>query len=319
MSPGQQNLRQTTGPASGIAAPPLRGILLAIAGACLFSTKPVIIKIAYNTYPIDAETLMTLRMVFSLPFYVAFAFMAVGERRRKGIALNLDRDTLAKTAAIGILGYYAAAFLDLKGLTLITAQFERLILFTYPTFVLLLGALLFGHRIGWRIIIAVILTYLGLALIFGQDLKLFGASVVTGAAYVLGASLTFSFYVLFSQFQIKKLGSRLFTCLAMIAASFAILVHFAATHEVAALVLPLRVYGLTLAIAVIATVIPSFLIAAAIEAIGPGMTSTLSGIGPVFTTLLGISLLDEPFTPWHFAGMALVLSGTLILSQARTT
>lgn len=295
---------------------PMKGILLAIGGACLFSTKPIIIKFAY-AYPIDAVTLMTLRMGFSLPFFLVFAVMAWRERSQKGIETDYSRLTLAKTAMLGVLGYYVASYLDLEGLTMVTAQFERLILFTYPTIVIFLGALLFRQLISPRIMAAVALTYVGLAILFGQDLQLFGTEIIRGAIYVFGAAVTFAVYIVFSQFEIKKLGSRLFTCFAMIAASLAIIMHFALTHSVSMLIQPMQIYGLTFLIALFSTVIPSFMVAAAIEKIGVGPTATLSGIGPVYTTLLGISLLGEPFTTWHFVGMVLVLSGALILSQKR--
>ncbi len=291
-----------------------RGLFLAIAGACLFSTKPVIIKFTYD-YPIDATTLMALRMAFSLPFYLGFALLAFRQRARQGIKTDYSPKTLTQTALIGMVGYYLAAYLDLEGLTMITAQFERLILFTYPGFVILFASLFLGQKIPSHFFMAAALTYFGLAIIFGQDLKLFGDEVWRGAAYVLGASISFACYILFSQFPISKLGSRLFTCFAMIAASLAILVHFVLTHPVAVLVQPVEVYGLVLLIAVMATVIPSFLVAAAIEDIGSGPTAMLSGIGPVFTTVLGISLLGEVFTFWHFVGMALVIYGVLHLSQ----
>ncbi len=293
-----------------------KGITLAVAGACLFSTKPIIIKFTY-AYPIDAVTLMTLRMAFSLPFYLVFAILALRERSRKGLTTELSITTLTKTALIGILGYYVASYLDLEGLTMVTAQFERLILFTYPSFVILLGALLFGQKITARIITALFVTYAGLAILFGQDLRLFGNEVMIGAAYVFGASLTFAGYILFSKTQINKIGARLFTCFAMIAASLSILAHFAITHDLAMLAQPLPVYGLTFMIAVLSTVLPSFLIATAIEEIGSTPTALLGSIGPVFTTLLGIFLLGEIFTTWHFIGMVLVISGALILSQKR--
>ncbi len=293
-----------------------QGILLAIAGACLFSTKPIIIKFTY-AYPIDPVMLMTLRMAFALPFYIIFAILAFVERRQKATPTDLSRQTLAKTAMIGVLGYYVASYLDFEGLTRITAQFERLILFTYPTFVVLLGALLFKHAISGRMLLALGSSYAGLAIIFGQDLQLFGEEVIVGAAFVLGSALAFAGYMLFSQFQIHKLGARLFTCFAMIAANLAILVHFTATHSWQMLVQPVQVYGLTLLMAVISTVIPSFMLAAAIEKIGAGPTALLSSAGPIFTTILGIVLLGEAFTHWHFIGMALVLGGALILSQKR--
>ncbi len=297
-------------------SPSTQGILLAIAGACLFSTKPIIIKFTY-AYPIDPVTLMTLRMAFSLPFYLLFAVLAFRERKASQTPTDLSRTTLLQTALVGVLGYYIASYLDLEGLTRITAQFERLILFTYPTFVILLGALFFKHKITVRMLLALGVTYAGLAVIFGQDLQLFGDGVITGAAFVLGAAVTFAGYILFSQFGIKKLGARLFTFFAMIAASIAILCHFALTHSLQILIQPVQVYGLTFMIALISTVAPSFMIAAAIEKIGPGPTSLLSGVGPVFTTVLGIVLLSETFTPWHFVGIILVLGGALILSYKR--
>ncbi len=293
-----------------------RGIALAIGGACLFSTKPIIIKFAY-AYPIDAVTLMTLRMAFSLPFYLVFAVLAIAQHRRDGIKKELSAPTLVKTALIGLLGYYIASYLDLVGLTMVSAQFERLILFTYPSFVILLGALFFGQKITLKIMASIALTYGGLIIIFTRELQHYGDDVIVGAAFVFGAAVTFAGYVAFSQPLIKRTGSRLFTCIAMIAASLAILVHFAVTHEVALLVQPLPVYGLAFLIALVATVIPSFMIAAAIEEIGAGPLVMLSGIGPLFTTVLGISLLGEPFTLVHFIGMVLVIFGVLVLSQKR--
>ncbi|MCF6199437.1 MAG: DMT family transporter [Hyphomicrobiaceae bacterium] len=293
-----------------------KGMALAIGGACLFSTKPIIIKFAYG-YPIDAVTLMTLRMAFSLPFYLVFAALALAQHKRDGIKTDLSAPTLAKIALIGLLGYYIASYLDLVGLTMVTAQFERLILFTYPSFVILLGVLFLGRKVTLKILASMALTYGGLLIIFTRDFQIYGQDLALGAAFIFGAAVTFAGYITFSQSLIKRTGSRLFTCIAMIAASLAILVHFVLTHEVALLVQPLPVYGLTFLIALLATVIPSFLIAAAIEEIGSGPTATLSGVGPVFTTLLGISLLGEPFTLWHFAGMALVIIGVLVLSQKR--
>ncbi len=291
-----------------------RGIALAIVGACLFSTKPIIVKFAY-AYPIDAVTLMTLRMGFSLPFYLVFAALAIAQHRRDGVQKELSAPTLAKTALIGLLGYYIASYLDLVGLTMVSAQFERLILFTYPSFVILLGALFFGERITLKILASIALTYAGLAIIFTRELQHYGDEVMTGAAYVLGAAVTFAGYVAFSRPLIGRTGSRLFTCIAMIAASLAILVHFGLTREVSLLVQPLPVYGLAFLIALVATVIPSFMIAAAIEEIGAGPLVMLSGIGPLFTTVLGITLLGEPFTLVHFMGMVLVIFGVLVLSQ----
>src|SRR5882672_232402 len=59
----------------------LAGFLISFTGAILFSTKAIIIKKAFQTTSVDALTLLTLRMLCSLPFYLLAAFW--GSRRSK--------------------------------------------------------------------------------------------------------------------------------------------------------------------------------------------------------------------------------------------
>ncbi|MEQ9049390.1 MAG: EamA/RhaT family transporter, partial [Marinoscillum sp.] len=48
------------------------GVVLAITGILLFSSKAVMVKLAYQ-YGVDTVSLLLFRMVFSLPIYVAIA------------------------------------------------------------------------------------------------------------------------------------------------------------------------------------------------------------------------------------------------------
>ncbi len=290
------------------------GIFLGIAGAALFSTKPILIKFIY-AYDVAPAVLMTMRMGFSLPFYLVFALIAFQQRKRNGIATDYSLSTLLITAIIGINGYYIASYLDLEGLTRITAQFERLILFTYPIFVAILSSIFLGIKFTRPTAVALVLTYLGLAIIFGNDFKEFGTEVVTGSLLVLGAAVIFAGYVVFSQTPIKKLGSRLFTCFAMIAASFAILAHFFLLNELADLQQPWQVYALVMAIAIFATVLPTFFLAEAIARIGPGPTSIMGSVGPIFTTLMAVLILEEKFTVAHFVGTAFIIAGVFWLTR----
>ena len=50
------------------------GILLGVLAVILFSSKAVMIKLAYN-YDVDAITMLLLRMLFSFPFYVVIAYL----------------------------------------------------------------------------------------------------------------------------------------------------------------------------------------------------------------------------------------------------
>src|SRR5687767_1128505 len=89
---------------------PLTGYALGAAGAILFSAKGIIIKLAYAE-GIDAETLLALRMLLSLPFYLVIGFFAVRAMRERGEALP-SRALVLKAAGIGALGYWFSSYMD---------------------------------------------------------------------------------------------------------------------------------------------------------------------------------------------------------------
>ena len=290
------------------------GIGLALAGAFLFSWKPLFVKLLYG-YGIDAQTQLALRMGLALPFYVGFALYAYRERNRSGQVTDLSARAVGFTLTIGILGYYVASYLDFLGLKMITAEFERLILFTYPTFVAIIAWFSFHERPTRALLISLALTYGGLALIFLKDLHSFGPQVVTGTLLVLACALAYAFYMAWSKWPIQRMGAPLYTCISMLSGSAVLIGQFAVTHPMSALLVPLPAFGLAAAMAIGSTVIPSFLISEAIARVGPGPTSVTGGAGPIITTLLAVLLLGEPLTAWHVAGMALVIAGVMVLSR----
>ena len=144
---------------------PWAGILLALLGAIAFSGKAIIVKLGYR-YGADAVTLLVLRMLVALPF---FALMAAWVRR-DAQRFRLHGSDRWKVVGLGFCGYYLASFLDFAGLEFITATLERLILYLTPTLVLLLGMLVFRRRPSGRQLLALVLSYLGVAVAFAHDL-----------------------------------------------------------------------------------------------------------------------------------------------------
>ncbi|WP_185976716.1 DMT family transporter [Catenovulum sediminis] len=287
-----------------------QGFFYATLAVALFSTKSIFIKWAY-LYQVDTTTLLTWRMLIALPFYAYILFKLLQQPLRTPLSAN----SLISMTLLGVMGYYLASWLDLHALNFISAHFERLILYTYPAFVLLINAIWQKRTIKLIEVVSLGIAYSGLLLIFQHDFQIQGSSVVFGTLLVLAASLSFSFYVVGSQKYSGRYGSKLFTCIAMLAATVVIFLHFLLTHEVAALNQPWQVIALAAAIAIIATVIPSFLMNAAIEQIGANNASISGSLGPVLTTLFAVMILDESFTLTHAIGMALVISGIYYLSQ----
>jgi drug/metabolite transporter (DMT)-like permease len=290
------------GQASGL----LLGYVFAALGSLLFATKGIIIKLAYGE-GMDAETLLALRMAFSLPFYLGVGLYAMREGAAR--AILQDRWLVLRAALVGLLGYWFASYTDFLGLEFITAQFERLILFTYPAFVVLFGALFFGQRVRITALLGIAVSYAGLALIFATNLSVLGADVAKGASLVLLSAVAFALYQLLAKVVIARMGPRLFTCVAMTAAAMAALLQFALIEPLSALLVPPKLMAYAVLLAVGATVLPSFLLSASLGRISAQANATIGMLSPVVTILLAVGMLGEAFAWADAAGTALVIAG----------
>ncbi len=289
---------------------PVTGAILVGVGAVAFSGKAIIIKLAYR-HGVDAMTLLALRMIFSAPLFAALAAWG----RREGRGEPLSAADLRATMLLGLVGYYLASYFDFLGLQHITAALERLVLFLNPTFVLLLSAALFGRAITRRDVAAVALSYLGIVLVFGNDLATQRGNVVLGTFWVLLSALFYAGYLLGSGRVVGRVGSLRFAGYAGLAACAAVVAHFLLTpHPGRILAQPLPVYGLCLLMAAVSTVLPIALTSEGIRRIGSSHAAIVGSVGPVATIFLGAIFLGEPVTAVQLAGAALVTAGVLAIS-----
>ncbi len=287
------------------------GLVLATIGAIAFSAKAIIVKLAYR-HGVDAVTLIMLRMLFALPLFVALAWWAGrGQPKLSGRDWRI-------VGALGFCGYYLASFLDFAGLQYITASLERLILYLNPTLVMLLGWLLFQRRVTRQQLLALLVSYLGVVLVFGHEITLEGANVALGSVLVFGSAASYAVYLLYSGQVVKRLGSLRLTGLATSVACILCIVQFVllcpidVAFQIAPAVLWLSVLNATLC-----TFVPVLLVMMAIERVGPAVTAQTGMIGPLSTILMGVLILGEPFTAWVAAGTALVLAGVWLLARGR--
>lgn len=283
------------------------GYALAAIGALLFSTKAIAIKLAYADAA-DAETLLAWRMGVSFPIYAVIAGFTIRQRRRRKAPLPTRR-VVVRAALVGALGYWFASYTDFLGLEYISASFERLILFTYPLFVVVLGATFFGQPVRPRALAAVGVSYIGLTFIFAGQSSSGDEQVLLGAALVLAAAVAFALYQLLAKPVIARMGPRLFTCVAMGAAGVAAFVHFLLTHPLRDLLVTPRVALLGVFLGIGATVIPSFFLNAALHRISPQANATIATLSPVATILLAFLILGERLTTAGVIGTAFVLTG----------
>lgn len=288
----------------------LLGVVFSLLAAVGFSAKAILVKLAYLD-SVDAITLLALRMAFSVPFFIGVALWA---KRQHAEPLNTHDRMLV--LGLGLIGYYLSSFLDFLGLQYISAGLERLILFLYPTMTVILAALIYKRAIGRKTLAAMALCYAGIALVFLHDVGMKqGGSVVLGASLVFASTLSYSIYLVGAGHAIARIGAMRFTAYAMVVASAASLLQFVVMRPLRALDLPLRVYELSIAMAIFSTVLPVFLLSFAILRIGSGSASLIGTIGPVSTIFMAYVFLNESISLLQIAGSTLVLGGVLIISM----
>ncbi|HEY0835223.1 MAG TPA: DMT family transporter [Azospirillum sp.] len=290
----------------------ISGLLLATAGVLAFSVRPVIIKLAYG-YGVDPITLLMLRMLFSLPFFLA---VAVWSRARRG-GVPMTGRTLAATLALGITSYYVASFLDFLGLQYVSAGIGRLLLFLYPTIVVVLSALFLAKPIRAREVASLVISYAGVALVLSSEWGHGGADIALGAALVFGGAVCYAVYLVAGSQVVERVGSMRFTAYGMTAASVCCIAQFVVLRPFSALDLPWQVYGLSVLMAVACTVLPVFMTAEALRRVGANTVALLGALGPVSAAALGALILGEAVTAAQAAGAVLVMAGVLLISVRR--
>ncbi len=292
-------------------SPHATGVLLALAGAITFSGKAIIVKLSYR-YGVDAVTVIMVRMLWSLPMFMALAWWSSRSTHAKANPLHWRDAPII--IALGVLGYYLASFLDFLGLQPITASLERLILYLNPTLVLLLSALIYKHRIRPVRALAMVISYAGVLVVFGHEVSLAGPDVVTGALFVLGSALSYALYLMFSGEVVQRIGSMRLVGWASSVACVCCLAQFALLRPLDT-VIPSEVWWLGLLNATLCTVAPVLMVMLAIERIGAALTSQTGMVGPLSTLTLGVWVLGEPLNAWIGLGTVLVLGGVYLASR----
>jgi drug/metabolite transporter (DMT)-like permease len=286
------------------------GLAFAFAGVLAFSFRPILIKLSYAAHPVSPTTLLFLRMTLSAPFFLAVAWWLRGQQPR------LEGRDWAGVAALGFLGYYGASFLDFVGLQYVGAGVGRLIMFLYPTLVLLLS-LWFLHRVpGRRELAALAMSYVGIALVVWSNVDASGSGklFVLGALLIFIGALCYAVYLVAGSALVRRVGSMRFTAYSMVVATIPAVLQFVLLESWPSLELPRSVWLYALVLATFSTVLPVFLQAEALKRIGANRFALIGAVGPVSVAVTSAIGLGEPFTWVQAAGGALVILGVLLVT-----
>lgn len=284
------------------------GSLLVIAAALLFACKGTLIKHLYGLGASVADV-MILRLLFSLPIYLWVALRYAPTFRGQ-----LNSRQWIGIGFCGVLGYYVSSYLDLLGLEHVSAGLERIILYTYPAFVVLFSTMLLRKPISRTLCMHIAWIYCGLLLASYADLNgrpsASMSEITKGSLFVLGAAILFALYVIGSEHYMRLISSSLFTALMMIAAGTAMVMHYALFESFAHLAeLSSEIYLWCALTAIIFTVLPAFMMSAGVRIVGSATAGALGMIGPVATVGIAAAFLNEPLSAMQVIGLVIVILG----------
>jgi drug/metabolite transporter (DMT)-like permease len=295
----------------------LAGFLITFMGSILFSTKAVIVKKAFADIKVDTLSLLAVRMICSLPFYLVVVYF---ETRKEG-NVRLTARQWWFLLVLGLMGYYISSFLDFAGLQYISAGLERLILFLYPSITVLITALVFKEKISGMQKLALLLTYMGIAIAYYGELKIDAGNpnFYWGSFLIFLCAITFGFFTAGGGQLIPQIGAVKYTAYGTTIASLGVLLHYAIHGDFKVLLSgqpSFWMYGILLA--VISTVIPTFLISEGVKRIGSSNVAIVSSIGPVSTIIQAHFILGEQTFPAQIVGTILVIGGVIMAGWKST-
>jgi drug/metabolite transporter (DMT)-like permease len=289
------------------------GFVYVALAAMLFAIKGLFGKLLYQR-GVGFEVLVTVRALIAMPLFGWMAWYGTGAQRADSKPRIRARPFFAAVLA-GVLCYYVGALVDFWALMLIDASLERVLLFSYPAMVVAIGAVMERRAPEARVVLAMVLTYVGIFFAMGGiDVAELMANLF-GASLVLIAALTTALYFLIGARYTRELGSTRFAAIAMISAALLLAVHFAifrSFDEVRAL----QGYDwmLLAVLGVACMFIPGLLQAEGMRRVGASSAAIGSTIGPPTTIVLAALFFDERLTTWQIIGSAMIVGSVLLLS-----
>lgn len=287
-------------------------VAMIVLGALLISSKGIIAKFLFMEN-VSVDALLLVRSWMALPLVIAWALYRLGPRALLGLPPRL---MLAAVLA-GVASYYLGAWCDFAALSLIDASLERVLLFTYPVFIVIARAVISRRLPSRRVMLAVIMTYIGVvATVGGFNPELWRANAF-GAALVLTAAALFAYYLFTNERVARASGSVIFVVYALAGATLALSGHFFVLGSAEELQLSLRALSLIALMTTITNVLPLLMFSASIRRIGAQRAAIISCIGPPATIALAVWLLGEVLRPGQLLGVVLTIVGIIVLEARR--
>jgi drug/metabolite transporter (DMT)-like permease len=300
----------------------LLGTLLVAAGAVLLASKGLFAKSLY-AQGLNHNDVAAIRSVLAVPGFWIVALALHG--RSKSLARvqtyghSQDQRYSTQLADVlgamfaGVLCYYFGALANFYALSLIQANVERALLFSYPAMVIVFHALWTRERPATSTLISVALTSFGVLLVTGATDQSLTQQQLIGVGWVLFCSVTIALYFMMSASLTQRLGSGNFTAIAMTTAGIAFFLHYQLQGPTRWLSMPSDALAQMLGLVLFATILPLVCVAEGVRRIGAARGAVISTLGPPATAGMAFYLLGERLSYAQLSGMLIIVASITFL------
>ncbi len=214
----------------------------------------------------------------------------------------------------GIFSLLFFTYCYFNAINMLSLSVAAILLYLAPAIVTLLSAILFKEKITFLKIAAVILSFVGCALVSGITSG--GNITFIGILYGVGAGLGYALYTVFSRFALQKGYSgntvNFYSCLL---ASVAAIVLFGVKDTAAAFVSSPYSVILCIVTGIVSCFIPYLLYTYSLVGLENSKAAVLASVEPVVATLVGVIVYKEYLSAIGICGIMLVLSAIILLNS----
>jgi len=279
------------------------GFFLVIISAVSFGLMPIFATFAYKN-GLDVKTILLFRFLIAailLNIYVLFT----KQRYPKGKLLVI-------LIFMGAILYSAQAFSYFTSVSLIGSSLTSILLYLYPSIVLILSTVLLKTKVHKSDVLALILTTVGAVLVVGLKFEHIN---FTGMIFGISAALIYSIYIIVGTKALDGTSPLIATAVIMASSAIAYSIYGISTH----INIPVTIeqWGWVSAIVLISTIIASITFFAGLKLIGPLKASMISTFELVVTLFCSYLILDEKMREPQIFGSVFILVAALILAKEK--
>ncbi|MFZ5643850.1 MAG: DMT family transporter [Bacillota bacterium] len=279
------------------------GVALVLFSTLCLSAEAVAAKLAYQG---GATVLTALTLRYVIAASVFWVLVLAG-----GYPYSLTRRQLASVAALSLGAQTLTVLALFEAFRYIPAAMAILFLYLYPTVVTILAYFFLKEKLKWNKWLALLLTFIGAAVILGQPAE---SLDMRGVLLSLAAAFTNAVFLVGTARLLSDIKTPVYNAYVSSVVALAVTVLALFQRELS-FSFSLQAAAAIAVLGLVSTVMAMAALLKGVKIIGASRAAIISTFEPAATAVLGFLILGEGLTPWQAAGGLVILSGVFLLRR----